>query len=223
MEQIINLSEGDVFYTYHDAKYLIYKLLLIEPATDTYHVLAYSPVDSLPATSEIDDLSIMVCHLPFDKKAFSAIKILANTPIKAKDLIGYHEYLRQTREADYYISIANDYYKTGYNLTSEKKYTDAIDAYSKAIDLFPAFFEAIDNRAFCKMDMGLWVEAIEDFNLSLEQNPNSLLAEFSIGECYFKMGELQKAKQKFEIAEQIDPHHPAPKKFLVKINELLNT
>lgn len=52
----------------------------------------------------------------------------------------------------------------GLRLTDEKKLFEAIDSYSKAIDLFPPFFEAIDNRAFCKMDLGMWAEAIEDLN-----------------------------------------------------------
>ena len=107
-------------------------------------------------------------------------------------------------------------------MTEEKKHYEAIDAYTKAIDLFPQFFEAIDNRAFCKMDIGLWSDAIEDFKFSLQQNPNSLLAEFSIGECYFKMGDYLNAKQQFEKAHSIDPNHQAPKQFLDKINALIS-
>jgi len=106
-------------------------------------------------------------------------------------------------------------------LTDEKKNLEAIDSYSKAIDLLPIFYETIDNRAFCKMDIGLWADAIEDFQESLEVNPGSLLAEFSIGECYLKLGNYQKAKEQFEKAIVIDPTHPAPKDFLKKINELL--
>jgi tetratricopeptide (TPR) repeat protein len=91
-----------------------------------------------------------------------------------------------------------------------------------AIYLFPQFFEAIDNRAFSKMDLGLWSDAIKDFKLSLEQNPNTILAEFSIGECYFKMGDFQNAKRQFEIANNIDPNDQTSRQFLDKVNAILN-
>jgi tetratricopeptide (TPR) repeat protein len=221
-DRTLDFSEGDIFYIKSGNNYNIYKLLVIDTDFECYHILTFSPLDSLPKISGIDNLSISVYHSPFDKKAFAGASLLANKPVTSGDLIGYHEYLRQTQDASFYVPIANNYYKSGYKLTDEKKHLEAIDAYSKAIDLFPQFFEAIDNRAFCKMDLGLWKEAIEDFKLSLEQNPDSLLAEFSIGECYFKLGDLINAKRQFEIAHNIDPNHQAPRQFLDKVNELLN-
>ncbi|MNY05221.1 Tetratricopeptide repeat protein [compost metagenome] len=68
----------------------------------------------------------------------------------------------------------------------------------------------------------MWHEAIADFQLSLVQNPVSLLAEFSIGECYFKLGDFNQAKQQFEKAHAIDPDHPAPNQFLEKVNAVLD-
>jgi tetratricopeptide (TPR) repeat protein len=187
-----DFSEGDIFYTQSGTSYNIYKLLVIDTEFECYHILVFSPLNSLPTIASIDNLPISVYHSPFDKKAFAGATLLTNKTVTSADLVGYHEYLRQTQDANFYVPIANNYYKSGLRLTDEKKHFEAIDAYSKAIDLFPQFFEAIDNRAFCKMDVGLWIDAIEDFKLSLEQNPNSLLAEFSIGECYFKMGDFKK-------------------------------
>ncbi len=221
-QQVTDFSVGDIFYTNSDNKFNPYKLLVIDTEFECYHVLAYSPVDNLPALTDIDKLSIFVYHSPFDKKAFANAVLLTNQPLTANDLVGYHEYLRQTQEPNYYIPIAKEYYKAGLVLTDQKKHYEAINSYSKAIDLFPQFFEAIDNRAFCKMDLGLWTDAIEDFKRSLQQNPKSLLAEFSIGECYFKMGDYENAKRQFEIAHSIDPNHKAPIQFLDKINALLN-
>ena len=221
-EHVADFSIGDIFYTKTDGKYNLFKLLVDDKEFECYHILTYSPLDNLPTVDSIDNLQVFVYHSPFDKKAFAGATLLTNKQITANDLIGYHEYLRQTQEPNYYISIANSYYKAGLKLTDEKKHYEAIDSYTKAIDLFPQFFEAIDNRAFCKMDLGLWPDAIEDFKISLQQNPNSLLAEFSIGECYFKMGDYQNAKQQFEKAHSIDPNHQAPKQFLDKINAILN-
>ncbi|MBL7997850.1 MAG: tetratricopeptide repeat protein [Candidatus Kapabacteria bacterium] len=221
-EQITDFSVGDIIYTKTDSKFNLYKLLAIDTEFECYHILTYSPIDNLPSLTDIDKLSIFVYHSPFDKKAFANATLLTNQSLIASDLIGYHEYLRQTQDLSFYVTIANSYYKAGLALTDQKKHYDAIDSYSKAIDLFPQFFEAIDNRAFCKMDLGLWTDAIEDFKLSLQHNPNSLLAEFSIGECYFKIGDYDNARRQFEIAHSIDPNHQAPRQFLDKINAILN-
>lgn len=221
-DQPLDLSEGDIFYTYFDNQYHIYKILVNDTSFECYHVLTYKPIDRLPNISEIESLEIFVYHSPFDKKAFTDAKLLGNKPINSDNLIGYHEYLRQTQNADFYIPIANRYYKAGYSLTTDKKHFEAIDEYSKAIDLFPQFFEAIDNRAFCKMDLGLFPDAIEDFKFSLRGNPNSMLAEFYIGECYFKMGDFENAKTYFENAHKIDPNHKTPIMYLDKVNQILN-
>jgi len=73
------------------------------------------------------------------------------------------------------------------------------------------------------VDIGRWEDAIEDFRSSLTVNPNTLLAEFSIGECYFRLGEYQKAKQQFEIARAISPHFAGTIEYLTKTNDLLGT
>jgi tetratricopeptide (TPR) repeat protein len=216
-----NFSEGDIFYTQYSNQYHIYKLLVFDNDFDCYHVLSYQPVKTLPNIENVSDLEVFVYHSPIDKNGFKDAKLLTTAKVTCDDLIGYHEYLRQTQEPNYYIPIANQYYQAGLILTDEKKHYDAIDAYSKAVDLVPNFFEAIDNRAFCKMDLGLWTEAIEGFHESLEVNPKSLLAEFSIGECYLKLGNYQKAKEQFEKAIKIDPTHQALRDFLKKVNELL--
>ncbi len=216
-----DLLEGDIFYCKIDGKYFVYKLLVHETNNNCYHVLTYTPLNKTPSITEIDSLKVFNYHAPIDQNGFENPIFMTNKPIKSSDLIGYHEYLKQTQSPEFYIPIANNYYKTAYELTNDKKHLEAIDEYSKAIDLFPQFFEAIDNRAFCKMDLGLFKEAIVDFELSLQQNPNSMLAEFSIGECYLKMNDFEKAKIKFEIVHKIDPNNETVNLFLDKVNHLL--
>ena len=216
-----DFSEGDIFYTHFHNQYHFYKLLVFDKDFECYHVLSYKSLGTLPGNNSADSLEVAVYHAPIDKNGFKDAKLFTKDKVTPDDLVGYHEYLRQTQEPNYYIPIANEYYQAGLRLTNEKKHYEAIDSYSKAIDLIPNFFEAIDNRAFCKMDLGHWMEAIEDFQESLEVNPKSLLAEFSIGECYLKMGTYQKAKEQFEKAIAIDPTYQPSKDFLKKANELL--
>lgn len=216
-----DFSEGDIFYTQFDDQYHLYKLLVFEKDFECYHVLGYKPLDILPGDNNMESLEVAVYHSPVDRNAFRDAKLLKKDTIAAGELMGYHEYLRQTREPEYYVTLANEYYQAGIHFTDHKNYDAAIDAYAKAIDLIPEFFEAIDNRAFCKMDLGKWPEAIADFEASLSVNPGSLLAEFSIGECYLQMANYQKAKEQFEKAVAIDPTHQLSKELLVKVNALL--
>ena len=214
-------SPGDVFYTQHDNQYHLRKLLVFDKEFECYHVLAYKPLDNLPDKEALDTLEVFAYHLPINKSGFTDPVLIANTKVVAENLIGYHEYLKQTQIPDYYIPIAGQYYSEGLRLTDEQQLTDAIDAYSKAVDLFPSFYEAIDNRAFCQMDLGLWEEAIEGFEQSLAVNPVSMLAEFSIGECYLNLGDYFKAKTQFEKAIALDPENQIPIDFLQKVNGLI--
>lgn len=216
-------SEGDVFYICLDNKYYTYKLLFFEIAANCYHVLSYDPIMNPPKEEDISNLEIMSYHAPIDKNGFENDVYITNIPVTSTDITGYHEYLKQTKNPEAYIPIAKQYYKEGLHLTDKKKLHLAIDSYSKAFDLFPPFFEAVDNRAFCKMDLGLWLEAIEDFKLSIEMNTNSFLTDYSIGECYFKNGDLENAKEYFESALKIDPSYTGTKKYLNNISEKLNS
>lgn len=216
-------SEGDVFYTFFDDRFHINKLLKYEREFDTYHVLSYQPVEQLPEAKEVENLAIFIHHAPIDKNGFENPQLLAKSKVSAADLLGYHEYLRQTHGTDDIIAAASEYYENGNGLADEKKFEEAIDEYSKAIDLIPLFYEAVDNRAFSKMDLGRWAEAVEDFELSLRVNPENAAAEFSIGECYLKSRDYPQAKEHFEKALIIDPTDKLAKDFLNKMLEAEKT
>jgi tetratricopeptide (TPR) repeat protein len=216
-----DLKAGDVFYPLYDGQYHTYKVLDYDDATETYHVLMYAPSAKAPDADTIDTMSILAYHAPIAKDGFKGTTLLTQRPVRAADLLGYHEYLRQTSSEEEFLQVANGYYQMAYKLTDDKKYMAAIDYYSRAIDLAPHFYQAIDNRAFCKMDLGLWQEAILDFELSLTVHPDSLLAEFSLGECYLNLKDYPKAKERFEKALTIDPSHQASNAFLKRTNDLI--
>lgn len=218
----LTFKPGDIFYTQEEGKYHLFKVLEVEEAFSTVHVLIYQAQNQLPDISQIQDWSIMAYHAPIDQNGFTNPVMLTNQGVKDQDLLGYHEYLRQTNNLDKLIALAQDYYKTAYDLTDQGQHEAAIEKYSLAMELIPAFYEAIDNRAFCKMDLGRWQEAIEDFQLSLQVNPQSLLAEFSIGECYLRMKNYSQAKLQFEKAKAIDPTHQTTLEFLAHVTKLMN-
>lgn len=214
---------GDIFYTQKEGTFSLFKLIKFDVEFNTYHIIVYAPVDTLPSQESIKDLNILAYHAPIDKNGFSDPILLYKSTLENEDLVGYLEYIKQTGHMDEIVQYASKFYKEAYQLGTEKEHEKAIESYSKAIELIPNFFEAIDNRAFSKMDLARWNDAVEDFELSLKVNPDSFLAIFSIGECYFKSAEYEKAKNYFEQAAVIDPNHNLPKQFLAKTIEKLNT
>lgn len=211
----MEFTEGDIFYTLHDHQYHFHKVLKVDHDFNTYHVLGYSPVTSLPDT--VESLTVFIHHSPVDKNGFEKPVLFKKTAITDEELAGFHEYIRLTNNMNLIIPEATRYFHEGYALTDDKKHEEAIKKYSLAVALFPMLYEALDNRAFCKMDLGRWADAIEDFKLSLQVNPFSALAEFSIGECYLKMGDFEAAKAQFHKALEIDPAYDLPREFLKRI------
>ena len=189
-----SFEAGDIFYTQKEGTFSLFKLLKFDQEFNTYHIIVYTPVDTLPSEENIKDLSILAYHAPIDKNGFSDPILLYKSTIENEDLVGYLEYIKQTGQMDEIVHYASKFYQEAYQLGTQKEYEKSIEYYSKAIELIPNFFEAIDNRAFSKMDLGRWQDAIEDFELSLKVNPDSFLAIFSIGECHFKAAEYEQAK-----------------------------
>lgn len=218
-----DFKEGDIFYTEKNGKYQAFKLLKIDPVFHTFHTKAFEETSDIPMSNTIDQLTVQVHHFPVSNTGFTHPKFIANQAITDDDLVGYLEYIKQTQNVDEIVKYANQFYKQAHQFSNQKNHLGAIEQYSKAIQLMPNFFEAIDNRAFCYMDLGNWNKAIEGFKESLTVNPNSLLATFTIGECHFKMQNYEKAKSYFLEAQKIDPNHPLPPDFLRKIDLLLNT
>tara|TARA_Y100001934_G_C12271027_1_gene734917 strand:+ start:114 stop:914 length:801 start_codon:yes stop_codon:yes gene_type:complete len=71
----------------------------------------------------------------------------------------------------------------------------ALRHYKRAIALRPKFSEVQNNLGILHMDMGNYNEAIESFELALEDilYPTPYLAEGNMGWAYFKQGESKKA------------------------------
>ena len=213
-------TAGDIFYTRHEGGYHVSKLLRFDPDFDAYHVMIFEPLDHEPTAADLPKLEVVMLHVPIDRAGFENPVLLRNSPVTDDDLAGYREYIVQTHQVNELVRLAQDHYQRAYYLGDEKKHEEAIAQYTLAIELIPGFFEAIDNRAFTKMDLGRWEEAIADFELSLTVEPNSVLAEFSIGECYLKMKNIPMAIQQFEKVLKIDPNHALGQQFLAKAKAL---
>jgi tetratricopeptide (TPR) repeat protein len=76
-----------------------------------------------------------------------------------------------------------------------------------AIELYPAYAEALDQRAFAFMELGLHQQALRDLDESLYLNPDGMTALFCKGECLMKLGHLDEAEAIFTEGQQRFPEH----------------
>lgn len=222
-----SIREGDIFYEFIDGKYNAYQVLKIDDYGEhgqIHHLKLYKSLDKEPVESDIDKLEVFVWHAPFEPLKGS--KYLGHRDIKTQDLEGFHTYLKMTdfqryleetgKDLNATVAQAQEYYTKGNESADAGEFEDALEWFEKAIDEYPCFYEAIDNRSFVLMDLARWDDAIAGFEESLRVEPKNLSAVFSIGECYFKLGEFEKAASQFQAALEIEPDDRLSKEWLEK-------
>ncbi len=234
------LKAGDIIYNQTGIEeWATSKILVVDVWPDNsecFHCLCYKPTKIQPTIENIDSLDVLVYHAPIDSRDFKENwSILCSTPIAASELIGFIEYLKHTnfpryveftkQNSDEIVRNANAHYREAYALGEAGKKQESIIEYSKAIYLFPLFFEAIDNRAFTHMELGDFSTAIQDFETSLGVNPDGNAAFFSRGECFLKMDRLDEAEAIFlEGVHKFREHQATYLRFLelVKMKKRLS-
>jgi len=215
----MTFKTGDFFWIKDIAdgveEYVIYRCLRIDPEHGgTAHVSMYaSPHSSEPIESDLDDLELLVMHMPIALDGFSGYKVFGNRPIKEEDLQGYLYYLKSTdfnkyleitgQNADDLIKTASQHFNSGNELCDLQKFQEAILEYGAALEILPFYFEAADNMGFAYMDLGEFENAIPCFENSLYLNPEGFAAMFSIGECFYKLGDDAQAKYYFDQARSL--------------------
>lgn len=212
-----NFVAGDVFYTLSGPEYQLFKVLAVDSQLDAYHLRAYVPQPALPAVADLPGLPVQIGHSPISIDGFDQPVWLAHQPIAARELEGYYLYLQHTQPSEARVEQAIGHFNEALALSDAGQHQAAIDTYTLAYTLVPEFYEAVDNRAFCRMDLGQWPAAIADFEQSLRINPASDLAEFSIGECYFNLHDDAQARTHFERALALNPESALARDFLAKV------
>ncbi|TAG25635.1 MAG: tetratricopeptide repeat protein [Burkholderiales bacterium] len=206
------MSPGDLIIQNKGNGWSAIKILAIDPWADgssTAHCLAFATVKEKPTVASLRLADIMLLHAPIDAGSFrEGWEKIGNQPPTTDDLVGFVQYLKSTDFARYVTFTGQDsreivrkvdeHYQRANALSNQGKRLEAIQEYSLSIDLFPLFFEAIDNRAFTYMELSMFREALNDFEQSLEVNPVGVTAFFSKGECLMKLGELKAAETVFQ-------------------------
>ncbi|MDK1288160.1 tetratricopeptide repeat protein [Pseudoalteromonas umbrosa] len=202
---------GDVFTTKENGIWRTAKILDIDTneQSSTIHVLLYSNTKQKPTLASLDKLSILayhstIAHAHLEQKW---LFIGNDTPLKA-ELKGYVNYLKHhdfnkyaeatNQKVDDLIFRANTLYTKGYALNQAAQYKQAIEAYQQAINIYPLYFEAIDNIGFAYMDMGDFQTAINYFDQSLQIHPKGITAQYYKGMCYINLEDYDSARKTFK-------------------------
>ena len=149
------------------------------------------------------------------------LKILSNnTRVTNQDLLGYYEYIRYSYNLGDNTIEAMKCFREAYHLTDDKKLEQAIEEYTKAIQLKFDYYEALDNRAFCYMNLGDFEKAKKDFEKSLQIERNNFIAVFSLGECCYKLKNNSLAKKYFQKAIKMRPKHTKTKEYLALLKSI---
>lgn len=187
-------------------------ILEVDPwpdGTAAAHCLSYKPMDAKPTADSLKQAEVSIWHAPIDAGSFGeeGWELIGNRQPTEEDLIGFAEYLRLTdfprylevtgKDSKGIVREANAHYLRGNELCEQGRKQEGIAEYDAAVELFPLFFEAIDNRAFTHMELGSFSEALNDFEQSLRVNPDGPAAFFSKGECLMRLGELAAAEAVF--------------------------
>ncbi len=216
------MKAGDVLVSQKaDDAWSTVKILAIDTWPDgslTFHCMWYEPTKQRPTPETVESLKVLAWHAPIAAQAYAADwDVLCSLPVLDRELEGFHEYLKLTDFSRYaaatgqdlraLASHATELYRQACALGDAGERQGAIELYTKAIDIFPLLYEAIDNRAFTYMELGDYATALQGFEESLRVNPTGNAAFFSRGECLMKLGMLDQAAAVFEEGATRFPEH----------------
>ena len=77
---------------------------------------------------------------------------------------------------------------------------EAIEDYTRALQIYPEFEMAFVNRGASYLNIGDLQKAIEDFKKALQLNKNSAYTYFYLGDAYGKLGNVEEAIKYFTEA-----------------------
>lgn len=200
--------------------------------SECFHCTCYEPTPERPRADALETLDVLVYHAPIDAEDFKTRwSVLHSSPPTDADMSGFFEYLKHTdfpryievsgQDLSEVIALANAAYREACALGDKKQPQQAIPLYERAFDLFPLFYEAIDNRAFSFMELGDYATALAGFEHSLQVNPEGEAAIFSRGECLLKLGRLDEAEAVFlEGAQRPGGNQAMFQRFLATTKDL---
>lgn len=100
---------------------------------------------------------------------------------------------------------ADGYYKQGSAYITQKKWPEAIAAFTQAIELKPDYIDAYYNRGFAYTMTKQWQEAIADLTQYIQSKPGNLSAYYALGQAHNGLKQWDKAIADFTKYIQFNP------------------
>ena len=107
----------------------------------------------------------------------------------------------------------------GNAFVKEKKYQDALDCYTKAIDIDPNDPVLYSNRSAMESNLGKFDKALEDAEKAISLKQDYVKAYLRKGTALNGLNKIDEAKASFEAGLKIDPNNNQLKDELNKIEE----
>ena len=118
---------------------------------------------------------------------------------------------RQKQESAYNRNIkeltAIEWFEKGYSSAIAGNYKDAIDAFSKTIEINKKHAAAYNNRGYSYNNLGNYNQAIQDYEKAIEINPEDDVAYYNRGVAYGKLGKDSQAVDNYDRAIRINPKY----------------
>jgi tetratricopeptide (TPR) repeat protein len=102
---------------------------------------------------------------------------------------------------------ATDWFDRGLRSAKSGSLKDAVEAYSRAIELNPRHVGAFNNRGNAFRDLGNGEQAIRDYDKAVALNPRYAIAYNNRGIARSKAGDLQQAVKDYDKAIELDPQY----------------
>lgn len=116
---------------------------------------------------------------------------------KRKDKEGYNKTIAEKEEIEWF--------EKGYSSAVSGNHSDAINAYSRALELNPKDVEVYNNRGISYFELGKYDEAIDDFTKAIRLNPKDVEAYYNRGKIYGELGKYSKAIKDYSKAIMLNP------------------
>lgn len=196
------------------------KVFAVEGATA--HCLTYEPAQRKPRLESLGQAAVRMAHSPRAAASLAeGWELVGNQPATAAELQGlkymdFELYVRLTgQDVGTIMRKAEEHFERAGLHNTEGRRIEAINEYGKAIELYPAYTDALDKRAFAFMELGLYEKALRDLDESLYISPEGMSAFFCKGECLMKLGHLDEAAEIFTEGQERFPD------LATRFNELL--
>jgi len=121
------------------------------------------------------------------------------------------------------VNLAEQYKTEGNQHLADKKFEQAVDCYTKAIERNPNNAIYFANRAAAYSHMGKHQFAIDDCKQSLKINPQYSKAYGRLGLAYFSMGMYKDAVEQYNKGVELEPNNASLKESLLAAQRKLQS